>query len=89
MSTISVESVQGVLDEIRPSLRADGGNVELLEITEDGIVKLEMVGACAGCPMATLTLRAGIERLLFERIPDIVGVEAFSGGQAVGDLGPV
>jgi Fe-S cluster biogenesis protein NfuA len=89
MSTISVESVQEVLDEIRPALRADGGNVELLEITEDGIVKLEMVGACAGCPMATLTLRAGIERLLFERIPDIVGVEAFSGGQAVGDLGPI
>jgi Fe-S cluster biogenesis protein NfuA len=87
VSTISVEAVQEVLDEIRPALRADGGNVELLEITEDGIVKLEMVGACAGCPMATMTLRAGIERLLFERIPDIVGVEAFSGGQAVGDLG--
>ncbi|MCJ7510963.1 MAG: NifU family protein [Dehalococcoidia bacterium] len=84
---MSVEAVQEVLDEIRPAIRADGGNVELLEITDDGIVKLEMVGACAGCPMATMTLRAGIERLLFERIPDIVGVEAFSGGQAVGDLG--
>ncbi|MGD0205521.1 MAG: NifU family protein [Dehalococcoidia bacterium] len=87
MSKISVEAVQEVLDEIRPALRADGGNVELLEITEDGIVKLDMVGACAGCPMATLTLRAGIERLLFERIPDIVGVEAFSGGRPVGDPG--
>jgi Fe-S cluster biogenesis protein NfuA len=86
MSKISVDAVQEVLDEIRPALQADGGNVELLEVSEDGIVKLEMVGACAGCPMATMTLRAGIERLLFERIPDIVGVEAFSAGQRVGDL---
>lgn len=86
MAKITVEAVQEVLDEIRPALQADGGNVELLEVSEDGIVKLEMVGACAGCPMATITLRAGIERLLFERIPDIVGVEAFSAGQRVGDL---
>ena len=86
MAKISLEAVQEVLDEIRPALQADGGNVELLEITEDGIVKLDMVGACSGCPMATMTLRAGIERLLFERIPDIVGVEAFSAGERVGDL---
>ncbi len=86
MAKITVEAVQEVLDEIRPALQADGGNVELVEITEDGIVKLEMVGACAGCPMATMTLRAGIERILFERIPDLVGVEAFSAGQRVGDL---
>jgi Fe-S cluster biogenesis protein NfuA len=86
MTKISPEAVEEVLDEIRPALQADGGNVELVEITEDGIVKLDMVGACSGCPMATMTLRAGIERLLFERIPDIVGVEAFSAGQRVGDL---
>jgi Fe-S cluster biogenesis protein NfuA len=86
MSKITVEAVQKVLDEIRPALQADGGNVELLDITEDGVVKLEMVGACAACPMATMTLRAGIERILFERIPDLVGVEAFSGGQRVRDL---
>ncbi len=86
MAKITVEAVQEVLDEIRPALQADGGNVELVEITEDGIVKLEMVGACAGCPMATMTLRAGIERILFERIPDLVGVEAFSAGQRVGDM---
>jgi Fe-S cluster biogenesis protein NfuA len=86
MAKISPEAVEEVLDEIRPALQADGGNVELVEITEDGIVKLDMVGACSGCPMATMTLRAGIERLLFERIPDIVGVEAFSAGQRVGDL---
>ena len=86
MSKITVEAVDEVLDEIRPALQADGGNVQVLEVSEDGVVKLEMVGACAGCPMATMTLRAGIERLLFERLPDIVGVEAFSAGQRVGDL---
>jgi len=86
MSKISVDAVQEVLDEIRPALQADGGNVELLEVSEDGIVKLEMVGACAGCPMATMTLKAGIERILFERIPDLVGVQAFSNGRPVGDM---
>jgi Fe-S cluster biogenesis protein NfuA len=86
MTKISFDAVQEVLDEIRPALQADGGNVELLEVSEDGIVKLEMVGACAGCPMATLTLRAGIERILFERIPDLAGVQAFSRGQPVGEL---
>ena len=86
MAKITVEAVDKVLDEIRPALQADGGNVQVLGVSEDGIVKLEMVGACAGCPMATMTLRAGIERLLFERLPDIVGVEAFSAGQRVGDL---
>jgi Fe-S cluster biogenesis protein NfuA len=86
MTKVSREAVERVLDEIRPALQADGGNVQLVEVTEDGIVKLDMVGACSGCPMATITLRAGIERLLFERIPDIVGVEAFSAGQRVGEL---
>jgi Fe-S cluster biogenesis protein NfuA len=86
MTKITVEAVEEVLDEIRPALRADGGNVELLGISEDGVVKLEMVGACAGCPMATITLKAGIERILYERIPDLVGVEAFSGGQPVRDI---
>jgi Fe-S cluster biogenesis protein NfuA len=86
MAKITVEAVDEVLDEIRPALRADGGNVEVLGVSEDGVVKLEMVGACAGCPMATMTLKAGIERILFERLPDLVGVEAFSAGRPVGDL---
>jgi len=86
MAKITVEAVDKVLDEIRPALRADGGNVEVLEVSEDGIVKLEMVGACAGCPMATMTLKTGIERILFERLPDLVGVQAFSGGQPVADI---
>ena len=86
MAKITVEAVDKVLDEIRPALQADGGNVQVLEVSEDGVVKLEMVGACAGCPMATMTLKAGIERILFEHIPDLVGVEAFSGGQRVGEM---
>jgi len=88
MTKISVEAVEQVLDEIRPAIQLDGGNVELLEITEDGIVRLAMVGACGGCPMSTLTLKAGIERLLFERIPDIVGVEAIGEGGPIEDLPP-
>jgi len=86
MAKITVEAVDKVLDEIRPALQADGGNVQVLEVSEDGIVKLEMVGACAGCPMATITLKMGIERILFERLPDLVGVEASSGGQPVADI---
>ena len=86
MAKITVEAVDKVLDEIRPALQADGGNVQVLEVSEDGIVKLEMVGACAGCPMATMTLKTGIERILFERLPDLVGVQAFSGGQPVADI---
>ncbi|MDP2949266.1 MAG: NifU family protein [Chloroflexota bacterium] len=83
MTKISVEAVEEVLDEIRPAIQLDGGNVELLEITKDGVVRLAMVGACGGCPMSTLTLKAGIERLLVERIPEIAGVEA------IGEGGPI
>jgi len=86
MAKITVEAVDKVLDEIRPALQADGGNVQVLGVSEDGVVKLEMVGACAGCPMATMTLKMGIERILFERLPDLVGVQAFSGGQPVADI---
>ncbi len=86
MAKITVEAVDKVLDEIRPALQADGGNVQVLEVSEDGVVKLEMVGACAGCPMATMTLKADIERILFEHIPDLVGVEAFRGDQPVRDI---
>jgi Fe-S cluster biogenesis protein NfuA len=86
MAKITTEAVEEVLDEIRPALKADGGNVELLDVSEDGIVKLDLVGACAGCPMAAITLKSGIERILFERLPDLVGVEALSGGEPVRDL---
>ncbi|MBS3811201.1 MAG: NifU family protein [Halanaerobiales bacterium] len=65
------KEVKKVLDQIRPGLQADGGDVDLVEITEDGIVKVRLVGACHGCPMATLTLKNGIERTLKKKIPEV------------------
>jgi len=70
------DKVAAVLDKVRPALQADGGDVELVEVTEDGVVKLKLTGACAGCPMSTITLKSGIERLLREQIPEIKEVVA-------------
>ena len=64
------EKVEKTLDKIRPSLIADGGNVELVDV-EDGIVKVRLVGACGGCPMSQMTLKMGIERLLKKEIPEV------------------
>ncbi|MBE0475843.1 MAG: NifU family protein [Coriobacteriia bacterium] len=68
------ERVREVLDTIRPALQADGGDVELVDV-EDGVVKVRLVGACAGCPMSQLTLANGVERVLKERIPEVQRVE--------------
>ncbi|NEP58856.1 MAG: NifU family protein [Symploca sp. SIO2G7] len=71
---LTAENVETVLDELRPYLMSDGGNVELVEL--DGpIVKLRLQGACGSCPSSTMTLRMGIERRLKEFIPEIVEVE--------------
>ncbi len=71
---LTTENVEQVLDELRPYLMSDGGNVELVEI--DGpVVKLRLQGACGSCPSSTMTLRMGIERRLREFIPEIVEVE--------------
>jgi len=64
------EKVTEVLKKIRPSLQADGGDVELVDV-EDGIVKVKLTGACAGCPMSQMTLKMGIERLLKQEIPEV------------------
>jgi Fe-S cluster biogenesis protein NfuA len=69
------EKVDKVLDKIRPSLQADGGNVELVDV-EDGIVKVRLTGACGGCPMSQMTLKMGIERLLKQELPEIQEVVA-------------
>lgn len=66
--------VQEVLDRIRPALQADGGDVELVDV-EGGVVKVKLVGACAGCPMSQLTLANGVERVLKEEIPEVERVE--------------
>ena len=65
------EQVQEVLELIRPALQADGGDVELVDVTEDGIVSVKLTGACGSCPMSTMTLKMGIERTLVEKIPDV------------------
>ncbi len=69
------EKVEAVLDQVRPTLQSDGGDVELVDVNE-GVVRLKLTGACAGCPMATMTLRHGIERILKEKIPEVKEVIA-------------
>ena len=72
------EKVEKLLAEIRPSLQADGGYVELVEITEDNVVMVRLTGHCGGCPMAQMTLKNGIERYLRQSLPEIKGVERVS-----------
>lgn len=69
------EHVEKVLDEIRPSLQADGGNVELVDVTDDGIVKVRLTGACGTCPMSTMTLKMAIEKTLRDKIPQVKAVQ--------------
>jgi len=76
LNPLLVDRIESALDEIRPALEMDGGTVELLDVTADGIVKINFVGACGGCPMAALTLKLGIERTVLEWIPELKGVEA-------------
>ncbi|MCD6080337.1 MAG: NifU family protein [Candidatus Omnitrophica bacterium] len=70
------EEVQKVLEEIRPMLQMEGGDVELIDVTEDGLVKVRLKGACGTCPMSTYTLKLGIEQRLKEKIPEIKEVKA-------------
>jgi Fe-S cluster biogenesis protein NfuA len=65
------EAVEKALEIIRPALQADGGDVELVEVTDDGVVKVKLVGACGHCPMSTMTLKMGIERTLKEKVPGV------------------
>jgi len=70
------EKVKKVLDKIRPMLQRDGGDVELIDVDEkDGVVKVRLQGACAGCPMSQMTLRNGIEKLLKQEIPEVKSVQ--------------
>jgi Fe-S cluster biogenesis protein NfuA len=69
------EKVEEAIQEIRPYLQADGGNIELIDVT-DGVVKVKLLGACAGCPMSKMTLQMGVERTLKKKIPEIIRVEA-------------
>ena len=69
------QRAQDALDLIRPALQADGGDVELVEVGSDGVVKVALQGACRGCPMSQLTLANGVERVLKEQVPEVVRVE--------------
>ena len=63
--------VKKILNKIRPSLQADGGDVELVSVSENGVVKVKLLGACHGCPMSTLTLKNGIEKTLKQHVPGV------------------
>ena len=69
------EKVEAALEKIRPALQADGGDVELVDVT-DGVVKVRLTGACGTCPMSTMTLKAGVERILKEEVPEVKEVQA-------------
>ena len=64
------EKVEAALDKIRPALRADGGDVELVDV-KDGVVTVRLTGACIGCPMSTMTLKMGVERIIKEEVPEV------------------
>lgn len=69
-----MEKVQAAIEKIRPMLKADGGDVELVSVSEEGIVQVRLQGACSGCPMSQMTLKNGIERILKQEIPEIKSV---------------
>lgn len=73
-----LERVQKVLEEVRPFLQRDGGDVELVDVTPENVVNVRLRGACGTCPSALMTLKGGIEKLMKERIPEIVAVENVS-----------
>ena len=70
------ERVQEALDKVRPSLQADGGDVQLVDVGDDGVVKVRLTGACGGCPMSQMTLKMGIEKILKQNVPEVARVES-------------
>ncbi|KMK77662.1 nitrogen fixation protein NifU [Alkalihalobacillus pseudalcaliphilus] len=74
-SVETIDQVKEVLDKLRPFLLRDGGDVELVDVTDEGIVQVRLLGACGSCPSSTITLKAGIERALLEEVPGITEIE--------------
>lgn len=70
------EKVESALNKVRPSLQADGGDVQLIDVDEQGVVKVKLTGACGGCPMSQMTLKMGIERILKQNVPEVTRVES-------------
>jgi len=73
---VTTESVLEVIDQIRPHLQADGGDIALVDVTDEGVVRVRLLGACQGCPGAMMTLKMGVERMLKEKVPGVASVEA-------------
>ncbi len=73
-----IKKVEGVIDQIRPYLEADGGNIRFVNITEDNVVEVELLGACGSCPMSQMTLKAGVEQAMKKAIPEIKSVESIN-----------
>ena len=74
-----LQRVEGALDHVRPHLAVDGGNVEVVDVTENNILKIKWLDNCEGCSMSFFTMRAGIEEVVRRQVPEIVGVEAING----------
>ena len=72
------EQIEFALDTIRPYLEADGGNVRVVELTDEMVLKIEMLGSCGSCPMSSMTLKAGVEEAIMRAIPEIIKVEAIN-----------
>ena len=70
------ERIEAALEKIRPMLQADGGNVELVEVSDDGVVKVRLQGACGSCPMSQMTLKTGVERMIKQDVPEVKEVIA-------------
>ncbi len=70
------QKIEDALDKVRPSLQADGGDVEFVDVDEEGVVKVKLTGACGGCPMSQMTLKMGIEKVLKQNVPEVNRVES-------------
>ena len=70
------EKVESALNKVRPSLQADGGAVQLIDVDDQGVVKVKLTGACGGCPMSQMTLKMGIEKILKQNVPEVTRVES-------------
>ena len=70
------EQIERALDKIRPALQRDGGDIELVDVEENGVVKVRLTGACSGCPMSQMTLKQGVERIVKQLVPELKTVEA-------------
>jgi Fe-S cluster biogenesis protein NfuA len=76
MTSMLKEKVESALNKVRPSLQADGGDVQLIDVDDQGVVKVRLTGACGGCPMSQMTLKMGIEKILKQNVPEVTRVES-------------